>query len=129
MSSAESSAAGCGPGGYLACPSLPQLEVLIFVSENGEPLMRDIARYLNVKAPSATELVAELVRTRHLTRLPGTRDRREVRVALTAKGRAALAKSNAKRMRVFSEVLSPLSEPERREMEEVLRKVVERTKL
>ena len=106
------------------CPSMPQVEVLQFVSERKSPTMRDLALYLKVKAPSATSLAGELVRAKLLSRVSGTADRRQVRLAITPKGAASLAKATARRKKVIGSLLSPLGERDRAEFNRILQTIL-----
>ena len=66
--------------------SLTQSEVLRFVEEHKSPTMRDIAQHLQITAPSATSLIAEMVAQAYLTRKNNPQDRREVHLLLTTVG-------------------------------------------
>lgn len=104
--------------------TLPQLETLWFVHESEEPLMRDVAQYLKVKAPSATALIEELAKGGLLVRVANPKDRREVRVRLTKKGEQVLASLIAHKTRVIEDILSVLTKKERNEFITLLRSVV-----
>ena len=111
-------------GNVSDCPSLPQVEVLQFVSEQGNPTMRDLAMYLKVKAPSATSLVDELVQTQLLLRESDAADRRQVRLALTRKGMTSLATAVAQRKKVITSLLSPLETGDREQFNRLLQKIL-----
>ena len=110
-----------GPQPY---PSMPQVEVLQFVSGHASPTMRDLALYLKVKAPSATSLVEELVQTGLLMRESDASDRRQVRLAMTRKGTVSLATAVARRKKVISSVLSPLEASDRAQFNRLLQKIL-----
>ena len=60
--------------------------------------MKEIADYFAISAPSATSMVETLIKSNHLRRKPDSKDRRIIRVALTANGKKEFAKvlQNAK---------------------------------
>ncbi len=112
-----------------SAPLLPiaQFETLRFVYDKVRPNMRDIAKHLQVSAPSATALVDELNRAQYLHRQPDTKDRRQVRLAMTEKGSRMLLKSIAQRKRVLRSVLSPLSHNDQHELNRILTKITARS--
>jgi len=104
--------------------SFGQCEALRLVGEREGLAMRDIARHFKITAPSATSLVQELVRGGCLARRAGTRDRRQVHLALTRKGSAALRLAEARRTKVLSDVLRVLTERDRRQLNTILEKII-----
>lgn len=106
------------------CPSLPQLEVLHFVSENAAPTMRELAAHLKIAAPSATALADELVRAKLIARTQSPEDRRRVTLELTAQGKRELRSSIARREKIINQVLAPLSSRDRDEFNRLLQVLV-----
>jgi DNA-binding MarR family transcriptional regulator len=104
--------------------TLPQLEALWFVKSSGEPLMRDVAQYLKVKAPSATALIDELAKASLLSRVANPKDRREVRVQLTAKGERTLEQLISRKTKAIDDILSVLARKDREEFTKLLRLIV-----
>jgi DNA-binding MarR family transcriptional regulator len=104
-------------------PSLPQLEALHFIAPERRA-MRSLAAHLKVKAPSATALVAELARAGLITRTPGAHDRREVMLALTAKGTRVLRISVARRAKIIHDILLPLPARDRKAFDRILRTII-----
>ena len=90
------------------CPPLTQLEALEFIANKEAPSMRDVALYLKIKAPSATSLVEELAREGFLRRSADPRDRRQVRLAVTDKGKRMLERMLHERKKILLSVISPL---------------------
>ena len=70
--------------------SITQVEILRYIDVEMQPLMREVAEYLKVTPPSVTFLIDPLVRAGKLRRLSDKKDRRIVRLAITAKGKRAL---------------------------------------
>lgn len=72
--------------------SMLQFETVRYVKERERPLMRDVAAYFSITPPAATLLVDGLVKEGLLSRIVDAKDRRAVRVRLTVKGKAFLAR-------------------------------------
>src|ERR1700685_3368005 len=64
-----------------------RFETLRFIAETNNPTMRDVARYLSVKAPSATSLISHLAKSGLIERKGEKGDKRIVRISLTKLGR------------------------------------------
>lgn len=73
-----------------------RLEAMRFISTEGSPTMKEVAAHLKVTAPSATSLVSGLVTSGYVVRKESDKDRRVVRLAMTAKGRKALESGMSK---------------------------------
>jgi DNA-binding MarR family transcriptional regulator len=104
--------------------SLSSGETLRFIEERGSPTMRDIAAYLRISAPSATGIVEELAAERYIVRKPDAKDRRIVRLALSGKGRALLARTTRIRTKALKGLTKPLSARDRKEFIRLLSKIV-----
>lgn len=63
--------------------TLPQVKALIYLYDNGERSMSELANGLAVSLPSASELVDRLIDRGLVERLPDVSDRRRVLIALT----------------------------------------------
>jgi DNA-binding MarR family transcriptional regulator len=106
------------------CPTMPQLEALQFVKEHETPSMRDIAGHLKVKAPSATSLISELVRSRMLVRRGDPNDRRQVRLHATERGTRELSRIFRRKRKIMESMLMRLDEHDRQELNRLLQKVL-----
>src|SRR6185503_15086343 len=109
-------------GGH--APSIAQLEALQFVAEHDCPTMRDIARHLQVKAPSATSLIGELVRSKMLVRRGDPNDRRHILLEATSEGRRELNRITKRKKEIISAMLRRLDEKDKRELSRLLHKVL-----
>jgi DNA-binding MarR family transcriptional regulator len=101
-----------------------QSEVLRFVHEHKNPSMRDIAQHLEIRAPSATALVNQLVRGAYLTRHYDESDRRQVRISVTKKAERAIDDILSKRKRVLEALLHSLSDKDHADIQRVLQKML-----
>lgn len=104
------------------------MEALRFTLEEGKPLMRDLALHFSVTPPAATLLVDELVEHGFLRRLLDPRDRRAIRLAVTAEGRQALERGYVARARVIKNMFSVLDGREEAELIRILEKIIHETK-
>ncbi len=102
-----------------------QCEALYLVDIKKEPSMHELAKYFKITAPSATSLVDELVKGGYMKRKADPQDRRQVRLTLSAKGKATVAKVIARRKAVLGEVLKVLSADDKNDLNHILQKMLE----
>ena len=107
--------------------SLLQFETLRFVRDHGEPLMRDVAMHFNVTPPAATLLVDGLVKERFIARVMDRKDRRAIRLVLTASGRSLLAKGLRAKMKRLERIFDTLSVKEKAQLLAMFKKMVKNT--
>lgn len=67
-----------------------QIGMMIALRDEGELSLKQLAEVLGVSSPSASTMVDRLVEAGIVQRRPSTSDRREIRIDLTAPGRAAV---------------------------------------
>jgi len=97
-----------------------QMEALRLVSDNGLSSMHQLANYLMITPASATSLVTRLVKQDLICRLPDQRDRRVVRLAITARGSKTLRAMLSVVQRQMSVVLKQLTQKRQKQLLEVL---------
>jgi len=102
-----------------------QLETLFYVESKGNPTMKDISGYLCVTPPSATSVVDKLVIAKKLERITDPKDRRIVRLNVTAKGKNEAEKWYAEKIERMKKMFSVLTESERIEFTRILTKISE----
>jgi len=91
-----------------------QYGVLVTIDYFGGPTkVTDIARWLERSTNSISMIVDRMVKAGLVRRARSTADRREVRVANTSKGKAALKPANLASLEAVQKILSPLSHEER----------------
>jgi DNA-binding MarR family transcriptional regulator len=100
--------------------SLLHVETLRFIGEKGAPAMREVADYLKVSAPSATDVIDGLVKGGYISRTTGAKDRRKVLLSLSKKGEALVRKMTEKRYRAFAAMVETLTAADRRELARIL---------
>ena len=103
---------------------LSQCQTLGFVAEHTNPSMQDVARYFNIRAPSATFLVDELVRGNYLKRQSNTKDRRRVELTLTDKGKKCFKAIQKEREKVLGSLFESLPPKDREEMNRILEIII-----
>lgn len=72
--------------------TMMQLGVLWFITQAGNPTMKDVAEHLRCSPPSATGVVDSLVKAKFLARAADKGDRRSVRLTVTPLGARVLTR-------------------------------------
>ena len=91
-------------------PKLSALSVLVF---GGPQTLKDLAAAEQVRAPTMSRLAAELEADGLATKTGDKVDRRVVRIAATAKGRALLEAGRERRLEILTGQIAALSRGER----------------
>lgn len=103
--------------------TLPQFLILDFLNKKVEVKMTDIAHFLEVSTPCATNMVDRLVKQGYLLRIYDLKDRRIIRIRLTSKGASLVEKINAQRNQRTTEIFSKLSSYERSTYLKILKRI------
>jgi DNA-binding MarR family transcriptional regulator len=103
--------------------TLPQAQVLRVLRRGAMPTGQ-LASELRISAPAITQLTDRLIRKGLIERRATADDRRCVIVALSERGANLVNQFRKRRRDVFSRALADLSEADRKQVIEVLRKVV-----
>jgi DNA-binding MarR family transcriptional regulator len=105
-------------------PSFLHAETLRFISgaeqQGSLPTMRDVANFLKIAPPSATELVNGFVKDSVIKRVADPKDRRIVRLSLSKKGIQFLKTTHLQREKAFASLLAPLSSKDSKELSRIL---------
>ena len=104
--------------------SQPQFWALEFLSRKGSCLMSEIATFLNVSRPAATGLIDRLITQKLVSREAGQKDRRHIRVEITARGKKIVSNIWEQKRRSMEKVFSKISPQDRRQHLEILERVV-----
>jgi len=73
--------------------TMPQLVTLKYITEEGRPTMKQTADFLCITTASATSIIDGLVRSGEVRRMPDKKDRRIIRLEITAKGQKNLRRN------------------------------------
>lgn len=101
--------------------TVAQYLILKRLQAAGPLTMSALAEAMGVTLPAATALVGRMARAGFVTRRRRTRDRRQVWVALTARGREALEEARAKRDRLLAQYLGAMAAEDLRALVGILR--------
>jgi DNA-binding MarR family transcriptional regulator len=102
---------------------LPHLAILCSVAETGPSAQRDISARLRIDPSDLVAFVDDLEQAGLATRQRDSTDRRRYLVSLTDKGQAAQRRRLAASQRMDDELLTPLSEAEREQLQGLLLRV------
>lgn len=105
--------------------TLPQLIILVYLEKEGATRMTDLALSMKVSTPAMTGIVARLVRLGYVRRQADPKDRRIIKVELTAKGERTIKKAHHERRQLILDVFGQISEMEREDYLRILMHVQE----
>jgi DNA-binding MarR family transcriptional regulator len=94
--------------------TLPQFRLLIVLAAHGAQGLRSLAEFLAVNASTATRMCDRLVRKGLIRRRTSPSDRREIRLALTEKGRDLVDHATNQRRIELSRLLGSVPAEEQR---------------
>ena len=86
-----------------------RVETLKFIAHADAPRSKDVADYLSITAPSATSIVAGLVRDGLVVRTRDPHDRRAHRLVLSSKGKRTLERTIARGTALLAGLFAPFS--------------------
>jgi len=98
-----------------------QVEVLNFIGPAGKETMKNIADYLRVTPPSATEIVTEMEKRGLVKRMDDKKDRRIVFITLTDAAKKLSISLCKRKESIFKKMLSKLSKKDRANFERIIR--------
>ena len=93
--------------------TMPQVIVLNMLARHGESKMTDLAHFINVTTAAMTGVVDRLVRDGYVKRASDPKDRRIIRIGLTARGSGLVDDIAAERKRMITRVFGMISQAER----------------
>jgi DNA-binding MarR family transcriptional regulator len=110
-------------------PTHAQLGILLVVLYQGPQSIKNLADKFRMTSSAATQLVNGLVQDRLLTRVEDKKDRRQIHVEMTAKGKRTLAIAKKQREKNMLEIFQPLTDTELMQLEKIQRKITERLQI
>jgi DNA-binding MarR family transcriptional regulator len=100
--------------------TMPQFIVMNFLNRRGESSMTDLAHFINVTTAAVTGMVDRLVRDGYVARSNDPKDRRIIRIALTAKGARVVKLMLEDQRKIMIEMFGMISPSERRQYLKIL---------
>ena len=105
--------------------TLPQFLILNFLHNSGESKMKELAKFMKVTTAAMTGIVDRLVRDKYVARHYDPKDRRIIKINLTAKGNNLVNKASQERRDMIISVFGKISEEERRDYLRILTHIYE----
>lgn len=103
--------------------SFLQFLTLKYVNEEGEPNMKDVAKFLSIKPASATSIINSLSESNLLGRVQDQNDRRIIRLRITREGKKKLEENFKFAKKGLVDVFSKLEEKDRESLVKIFTKL------
>ena len=100
--------------------SPPQFVILDFLSKEDESKMTDLAHFIGVTTAAVTGIVDRLVRDNYVVRVLDPKDRRIIKVRLTAKGTELVKRIKQQKRQMIIKIFSKISGTERQDYLRIL---------
>jgi len=100
--------------------TLPQFLILQFLQRDGESKMTSLAQFMHVTTANMTGIVDRLVRDRYVIRIYDPKDRRIIKIKLTAGGNELVKKINEERRKMVIRIFGKISERDRQDYLRIL---------
>ena len=102
--------------------TMPQYLALDLLSTDKLLKMKDIACELNISLPAATGLIDRLARMKMVKRIYDENDRRVIHIKNTLKGKNTAKEIHSQRQQTIAEIFGKLTEQERKNYLQILKK-------
>lgn len=103
----------------------PQIQLLLFLEEEGPLMMSEIAARLEITLGGVTALANRMDKTNLIERKRSNEDRRVVKLVITDEGKSLLDKLTKARNKTIEKYFSKLSADEVKELERLCRKMLD----
>lgn len=103
--------------------TMPQFFVMEYLGRSGELKMGDIAKFINVTTAAITGIVDRLVRDSYVLRMSDPKDRRIVKIKLTAKGTKVVRDMIERRKQVSIKMFGMITQEEREQYLKILTRI------
>lgn len=110
--------------GALKNLTMQEIHTVSLIRRLGTPRMSDLARRGHVTLGTMTVMINKLVDKGYVKRARDDKDRRVVRVALTARGRSADKLHMAYHKEFMDKILNALTESEQRQVVKLIEKII-----
>jgi DNA-binding MarR family transcriptional regulator len=98
-----------------------QVEVLRFIGPAGRETMKNIADYLKITPPSATEIVSEMEKRGLVQRKSDTNDRRVVFIILSPSAKKLFISLSKRKDTILKKMTSKLNEKDYKNLERIIK--------
>jgi len=98
-----------------------QVEVLGFIGPSGKETMKNIADYLKITPPSATEIMAEMEKKDLVKRKRDKKDRRVVFIVLSPLAKKLFVSLNKRKKFILKKMIFKLNKKDRKDFERIIR--------
>jgi len=103
--------------------TIVQLQTMVFLSKEKYSVMKNVAEYLHIQLPSATELIDHLTKLNLVKRQQDKKDKRFTKISLTLKGKRLIIKVKKERRKHIENILILLNPLERKQLLKILKKI------
>ena len=104
--------------------SFSQVEVLGFIGPSGKETMKNIADYLKIAPPSATEIVAEMEEKGLVKRKRDKKDRRVVFIVLSDLAKKLFISLGKRKEFILKKIFSKLSKKDQKDFERIIKIII-----
>ena len=104
--------------------TLPQFLILDFLNKKGECKMTEIAHFMHVTTAAMTGIVERIIKCDYVQRVYDPKDRRVVKIRLTAKGCELVKKVNRQRRNMIVDIFGKISQREREQYLNILMRIL-----
>lgn len=104
--------------------SLAHFDILIYIAENGNVTMKDIANWMHITPPSASSLIEKLVKKRLVRRTQNSNDRRNIYITLGGEAHKLFKILQKKKEDIFKKMFIRLDNREKEELVRIISKCI-----
>lgn len=101
-----------------------QVHCLVYVQENKQLSMHEIAETFKITMPTTTVMIEKLARLKLIKRLSDDKDRRKTMIALTKKGDDIFAKIKKNKCVNLDKIMSKLTVEEKNQLVKITNKLI-----
>ena len=103
--------------------TVPQMIILNILKEKNRCMMSEIAKFLSVTTSAATGLVDRMVKSNLIKRTADKKDRRIIKIEMTAKGRRIIDGIQNRRYEMMMDIFGKLEPVERKRYLSTVKKI------
>lgn len=114
----------CAPVKDVRPVNFLQMHGLFIISEHEGLTMKELSEHMKVSAPTSTSFVNRLVRSKWIERVSDDKNRKLVRLRLTATGKEVLKEKMQERRGLLHGIVSLLSEQDQKDLARIYRNLL-----